>query len=162
MLRLMKHQGILSPEILALSSKNRSPCFRRYLNDLLELNEEAFLNASDVQRGIDSVSHGYQNEIDESQLTFWIDPLDGSSGLAEGHTEHLTSIIGVSFNKRPLLGIVHKPFTAEIRENSTGSGIGRTYIGLAESGLFTIDNSNKTMVSLSHLVSKNESVPKYK
>lgn len=140
----------MSPEILALSSKNRSPNFRRYLNDLLELNEEAYINASDVQRGLDSVDKGFQNEIDEGQLTFWIDPLDGSSGLAEGHTEHLTSIIGVSVNKRPLMGIVHKPFTAEIRQNSTGSDIGRTYIGLAESGLFTIDNYNRIIVALSH------------
>ena len=68
------------------------------------------MNASDVQRGLETISQGFSNEVAEEDLTFWVDPLDGSSGLAEGHTEHLTCIIGVSLNKRPLLGVVHKPF----------------------------------------------------
>lgn len=76
----------------------------------------------------------------EEDLTFWVDPLDGSSGLAEGHTEHLTCIIGVALNKRPLLGVVHKPFA---HSNSGKCGlVGRTYVGLPESGLFTIDNNH--------------------
>lgn len=80
----------------------------------------------------------------EEDLTFWVDPLDGSSGLAQGHTEHLTCIIGVSINKRPLLGVVHKPFVGTSPDNSTDSlsSLARTYVGLAECGLFTIDSSN--------------------
>ena len=76
------------------------------MNDLLGLNPD-FMGASDVQRGLYT---GFQDEFEQQELTFWIDPLDGSSGLVEGHTEHLTVIIGVAVNKRPLLGIVHKPF----------------------------------------------------
>jgi 3'-phosphoadenosine 5'-phosphosulfate (PAPS) 3'-phosphatase len=72
-----------------------------------------------------------------------VDPLDGSSGLAEGHTEHLTCIIGVSINKRPVLGVVHKPFVTK-NDESLGtdslSKLARTYVGLAECGLFTIDS----------------------
>ena len=87
----------------------------------------------------------------EEDLTFWVDPLDGSSGLAQGHTEHLTCIIGVSLNKRPLLGVVHKPFV-EGGNNDLNKGkprsdslstVSRTYVGIPESGLFTIDSSNK-------------------
>jgi 3'-phosphoadenosine 5'-phosphosulfate (PAPS) 3'-phosphatase len=82
-------------------------------------------------------------------LTFWVDPLDGSSGLAQGHTEHLTCIIGISYKKRPLLGIVHKPFVEDTTDSNNSkslsdslSSVARTYVGLPESGLFTIDSSN--------------------
>ena len=88
----------------------RKPEYQRYLNDLLELNESDFLSSPDFLRGVESIKYGFENEIREEDLTFWVDPLDGSSGLAKGHTEHLTCIIGVAVNKRPLLGVVHKPF----------------------------------------------------
>ncbi len=81
-------------------------------------------------------------------MTFWVDPLDGSSGLTQGHTEHLTCIIGVSLFGRPILGVVHKPFIEETSTHTSHTvdsltSTGRTYVGLAESGLFTIDTSNK-------------------
>ena len=74
----------------------RKTYYERYLNDLLDINEEAFMRAADVQRGLTTIDSGFQNEVNEEDLTFWVDPLDGSSGLAEGHTEHLTCIIGIS------------------------------------------------------------------
>ena len=88
---------MLTPEILSVSQKLRRPEYERYLNELVQLNERMFSKASDVKRGLDSLSQGFQNEVNEEDLTFWVDPLDGSSGLAKGHTEHLTSIIGVSY-----------------------------------------------------------------
>lgn len=78
-------------------------------------------------------------------MTFWVDPLDGSSGLAEGHTEHLTSIIGVAVQERPLLGVVHKPFA--------GQGNSKTFVGLPESGLFTISTSSRGDASGSTIAS---------
>jgi 3'-phosphoadenosine 5'-phosphosulfate (PAPS) 3'-phosphatase len=106
------------------------------------LNHEGFGEAPDVLRGLDSLDSGFiMDELKEEDLTFWVDPLDGSSGLAEGHTEHLTCIIGVAFEKRPLLGVVHKPFADE-----TGT-FGRTFIGHPESGLFTIDNHHTQSLS---------------
>jgi 3'-phosphoadenosine 5'-phosphosulfate (PAPS) 3'-phosphatase len=105
---------------------------------LSKLGEGEFEKASDVQRGFHSLKHGFENEVNENELTFWVDPLDGSSGLAEGHTEHLTCIIGVAINKRPLLGVVHKPFAQTM---TPGASVGRTYVGLPESGLFTIENT---------------------
>ncbi len=73
--------------------------------------------------------------MSEEDLTFWVDPLDGSSGLTEGHTEHLTCIIGIAVQSRPLMGIVHKPFFK--------SHTAKTYIGHPESGLFMITNSSR-------------------
>lgn len=76
----------------------------------------------------------YQDEIKESDLTFWIDPLDGSKGFSTGHTHQLSCNIGVSLKNRPRLGIIHKLFPEFPTE-----GYSKTYIGVPESGLFTID-----------------------
>jgi 3'-phosphoadenosine 5'-phosphosulfate (PAPS) 3'-phosphatase len=67
-------------------------------------------------------------------VTVWVDPLDGTKGLTEGHNHHITCLIGVSIKNRPRLGIVHKPFSSY-----PFPGCGRTYVGLPESGLFTVD-----------------------
>lgn len=44
----------------------------------------------------------------------------------------------MAVNKRPLLGIVHKPFSQTM---TPGPSVGRTFVGLPEAGLFTIDNN---------------------
>jgi 3'-phosphoadenosine 5'-phosphosulfate (PAPS) 3'-phosphatase len=137
-LKTMKRKSYFTPEILSYQASVRKQGFERYLSDLSKLGEGEFSEASDVQRGIRTLSSGFENEIEENDLTFWVDPLDGSSGLAQGHTEHLTCIIGVAVNKRPILGIVHKPFS---QTRTPGATVGRTYVGLPESGLFTIDNN---------------------
>jgi 3'(2'), 5'-bisphosphate nucleotidase len=77
--------------------------------------------------------------MDERDLTIWIDPLDGSKGFTEGHLNHITCIIGISIKNRPRLGIVHKPFST-----FPYPGCGRTYIGVPESGLFTVDLVTET------------------
>jgi hypothetical protein len=41
-LRLNKRQGLFTPEILSISAKGRREKYSRYLNDLLEVNPEAF------------------------------------------------------------------------------------------------------------------------
>lgn len=91
-----------------------------------------FQNASDVKRGQEGK---FLDELDEQDLTFWVDPLDGSSGLAEGHTEHLTCIMGVSIGDRPLFGVLHKPFSSNPDVKN-----GRTYVGLPDTGLFKVYN----------------------
>ena len=110
-LKSMKRSSYFTPEILSYQASVRKQGFERYLSDLSKLGDGEFSQAPDVQRGISTLSSGFENEIEENELTFWVDPLDGSSGLAQGHTEHLTCIIGIAVNKRPLLGIVHKPFS---------------------------------------------------
>ena len=82
----------------------------------------------------DASTDFFTEELKEEDMTIWIDPLDGSKGFTEGHIHHLTCIIGISFNNRPRLGIVHKPFS-----DHPYPGCGRTYIGIPESGLFSVD-----------------------
>lgn len=75
----------------------------------------------------------FENDVSEDEVAFWIDPIDGSKGMSEGHTSHVTSLIGVTVNGRPKFGIVHKPF-------HQGESQGRTYVGNVESGLFLFEH----------------------
>ena len=67
----------------------------------------------------------------------WIDPIDGTRAFTEGDVEHVTNMIGISVSGRPLVGIIHKPFSIE-RKN-----ISKTYVGTTESGLFYFEKSLK-------------------
>lgn len=75
----------------------------------------------------------FPNEFHEDDMVIWIDPLDGTKGFTEGHLHHITSMIGVSFNQRPRIGIIHKPFYNQNYHQ------GRTYFGTPECGIFIKD-----------------------
>ena len=59
---------------------------------------------------------------------------------------HVTCIIGVSVRNRPRLGIIHKPYSTY-----PYPGCERTYIGIPEAGLFTLDTftDNSGQISVS-------------
>jgi 3'-phosphoadenosine 5'-phosphosulfate (PAPS) 3'-phosphatase len=117
--------------MLKQAAKHRRHSLHNYYYDLFKTNRE-FISSSDVQ---DSFSGKDSTTLREEDLTIWVDPLDGSKGFTEGHTHHLTCIIGVSIRNRPRLGIIHKPFS-----NYPFPGCGRTYVGTPEHGLYTVDN----------------------
>lgn len=75
-------------------------------------------------------------------MVIWIDPLDGTKGFTEGHLHHITSMIGVSINKRPRIGIIHKPFYNQ------GYAFGRTYFGTPECGIFIKDKFSDKLETL--------------
>ena len=52
----------------------------------------------------------FPDEFYEEEMVIWIDPIDGTKGFTEGHLHHITSMIGVSVNMRPRIGIIHTPF----------------------------------------------------
>lgn len=66
-------------------------------------------------------------------MVIWIDPLDGTKGFTEGHLNHITSMIGVSIEGRPRIGIIHKLFYKQALRQ------GRTYFGTPECGIFIDD-----------------------
>jgi 3'-phosphoadenosine 5'-phosphosulfate (PAPS) 3'-phosphatase len=90
-----------------------------------------FYIAPDVKNAFEGF---YDEEVNQKDVTLWVDPLDGTKGLTEGHNHHVSCMIGVSIKNRPRLGIIHKPFST-----FPFPGCGRTYVGIPESGLFTID-----------------------
>jgi hypothetical protein len=47
-LKVIRRQSILTPEILSVSQKLRKYEYERYLQELVQLNEREFLSAADV------------------------------------------------------------------------------------------------------------------
>ena len=72
----------------------------------------------------------YEDEFYEEDMVIWVDPLDGTSGFAEGFLHHITSLIGVCIKGRPRIGILHKPY------NDLAYSHGRTYFGSTDCGVF--------------------------
>lgn len=81
------------------------------------------------------VAGAYTEELQSQDVAVWIDPIDGSKAFVDGELENVSHMIGITVGGRPLVGIIHKPFT-EKRRNSS-----RTYVGSVESGLFFFDHS---------------------
>ena len=79
----------------------------------------------------------YTEELQAKDVAVWIDPIDGTKEFEEGNYDHVTSMVGISVNGRPRVGIIHKPFAASDRN----SNLSRTYVGSTESGLFFFDHS---------------------
>jgi 3'-phosphoadenosine 5'-phosphosulfate (PAPS) 3'-phosphatase len=77
--------------------------YRDYIRELEELYGQA---ATDTDWNF----YEFPDEFYEDEMVIWIDPLDGTKGFTEGHLHHITSLIGVTVNMRPRIGIIHKPF----------------------------------------------------
>lgn len=65
---------------------------------------------SEEEKESEFASSDFPSEFLEEDMVIWIDPLDGTKGFTEGHLHHITSMIGVSINKKARIGIIHKPF----------------------------------------------------
>lgn len=63
-------------------------------------------------------------------LHVWIDPIDGTRELVAGRLENVTCMIGVVYNKTPIMGLVHRPY---IERSGT---LGETYFGSLEFGIY--------------------------
>ncbi|VVC91516.1 unnamed protein product [Leptidea sinapis] len=71
--------------------------------------------------------------VEEKDIVVWVDPLDGTAEYTQGFLEHVTVLIGISVNERPVAGVIHQPYY----KNVVGSDkiIGRTIWGLQEVGV---------------------------
>lgn len=63
-------------------------------------------------------------------LHVWIDPIDGTRELVAGRLENVTCMIGVVYNKIPVMGLVHRPY---VERNGT---LGETFFGSLEFGIY--------------------------
>lgn len=129
--RQTERKKIFNDYMLREAIHGRKHSVLKYNHDLNRINRKFGI----TQRAKDTSTLRDIINLNEEDLTIWVDPLDGSKGFTEGHVHHLTCIIGVSVRNRPLLGVIHKPFS-----NYPFPGCGRTYIGTPEAGLFTVDN----------------------
>merc|ERR1711976_19351 len=76
-------------------------------------------------------------------ITVWLDPLDGTAELVEASvtgnhelTHHVTTLIGIAYQGRPIAGVINQPF----HKNTDGS-FGYTTWGVVGVGAFERQNS---------------------
>lgn len=78
---------------------------------------------------LQSICPSVYQHIREEDLVVWVDPLDGTAEYTKGFLEHVTVLIGVSYQNRAIGGIIHQPFFA-----NDNAALGRTIWGLRELG----------------------------
>jgi len=53
---------------------------------------------------------GHMAELDITRIRVFVDPLDGTTEYTKGRLEAVTSLIGISYDGRPIAGVLHQPF----------------------------------------------------
>lgn len=71
--------------------------------------------------------------VKEEDIVVWVDPLDGTSEYTQGFLEHVTVLIGISVNEKPVAGVIHQPYYKTIVDGE--KKIGRTIWGLQQIGV---------------------------
>lgn len=71
--------------------------------------------------------------VKEEEIVVWVDPLDGTSEYTQGFLEHVTVLIGISVNEKPVAGVIHQPYYKTILGGE--KIMGRTIWGLQEAGV---------------------------
>eukprot|EP00347_Sterkiella_histriomuscorum_P005289 403357170 len=116
---------------------NKALIPERLVVDSFRQRLEQLKSYSDTEHG-NGYCHLEEEEalnINQEDLTFWIDPLDGTRAFKNGKTDSVTSIIGVSVKGKPKIGILHQPFYKTIH----GIKESKTYLGSIETGVFYSD-----------------------
>lgn len=86
-------------------------------------------------------------EFETSDLTFWIDPMDGTRSFVEKNYHECSVLIGITVNSRPVAGIIHQPFDGVTTLGLIGVG--------AFQGLHNPDGSIKWTTKLTPPVTQN-------
>ena len=90
-------------------------------------------------------------DLQEKDITIWVDPLDGTAEFVKGLLEHVTVLIGISVNGKSVAGIIHQPFygyeqlklsTSDVKNLDPSSLSGRTMWGLIGLGCFGVVPKN--------------------
>jgi 3'(2'), 5'-bisphosphate nucleotidase len=68
--------------------------------------------------------------VQETDVTVWVDPLDGTAEFTAGYLDHVTVLIGIAVGSRPVAGIIHQPFYG-----NCGGAFGRTLWGMVGLGI---------------------------
>jgi len=75
------------------------------------------------------------SSVKPEEVTVWVDPLDGTREFTEGLYDHVTVLIGISMNGKPIAGVIHQPFYGFEKEPQA-SELGRTMWGVRGLGTF--------------------------
>ena len=63
----------------------------------------------------------------------WVDPLDGTKEFTQGLLDHVTVLIGLSWQGKSIGGVIHQPYFNYQKE---GVELGRTLWGLVGLGKY--------------------------
>ncbi|XP_062503832.1 3'(2'),5'-bisphosphate nucleotidase 1-like isoform X2 [Corticium candelabrum] len=67
--------------------------------------------------------------VKETDITVWVDPLDGTAEFTAGYLDHVTVLIGIAVGSQPIAGVVYQPFY------KSESDLGRTLWGMVGLGV---------------------------
>lgn len=144
---LAQSKNLFSDRQVAKSISKRFHCFTRYSERVTDLSPKNQL--------YDDPIDFLNDEVNEEDLSFWIDPLDGTGGFVQGHTEHVTCNIGIAVKGKPLFGVIGKPFV------ESTSRLSQTYVGGLNIGLHKITGVEVKPWSKKRRVHTIYSMPRY-
>lgn len=97
------------------------------VTDLTNIPSDWIITDMDQEFLKKSCPESLQN-VNESDVVIWVDPLDGTSEYTKGYLEHVTVMIGLSVCNRSVGGVIHQPYFN--RNANDASKVGRTIWGL--------------------------------
>merc|ERR1712150_30251 len=69
--------------------------------------------------------------VNPSEITLWLDPLDGTAEFIDGLLSHVTTLIGIAVGSKPVAGVINQPFY----DNGDGT-LGRSIWGIVGVGAY--------------------------
>lgn len=49
-------------------------------------------------------------DIQQDDVTVWVDPLDGTGEYTQGFLDHVTVLVGIALRGNPIAGVIHQPY----------------------------------------------------
>jgi len=72
--------------------------------------------------------------VQMSQITVWVDPLDGTQEFTQGLLDHVTVLIGIAVDSKSVAGVIHQPYY-NYKDTTAGAVLGRTFYGMVGAGV---------------------------
>jgi len=69
-------------------------------------------------------------DVSESDVTLWVDPLDGTACFVQGLLDQVTVMIGISVRGKPVAGVINQPFYKNGGKFEDGGKLGRSVWGM--------------------------------
>jgi len=102
--------------------------------DMSGVPEEWIVTTADTEAAKMTCPDKYK-EVTMSDLTVWVDPLDGTKEYTQGLLDHVTVLIGIAVGKQAVAGVIHQPYW-NYKSTDPAATIGRTFYGLIGAGVY--------------------------